>query len=724
MLREARSLCRLCHVGCAMVLTINENDRIADIRGDKDNEVSQGYACFKGLQAASAHHGPERLRHSLKRRPDGSYAEIPSEVALDEIAEKIGMIRARDGNDAVALYLGGGGMFSAAAMPMYGSFMAAIGSGSFYSPATLDQPGKGISIGRMGMWLAGAHDMDQADVALLIGTNPLITHQALGFLVNNPTRRLKAAKASGMKLICIDPRKTETAGHADLHLQPYPGEDSAILAGLLRIILTEGWEDSAFCAEHVGEEGMAGVRSAVAPFTPECVESRAGLSPGQLRACAELFARDHKRGPAIMATGGSFAPFANLTQHLVDLLNILCGRLRRPGDRLPINMFAPPGASRAEVMPAMRPWEKVAPSRIRGIGSLYGQKLTPTLAEEILKPGEGQVRALIVAGGNPVAVVPDQQRMATAMRALDLSVTIDPWLTASARLSDYVIAPRLIYERPDFLFSYPGTLFQDCSFARYTPAVIAPPPGSDVVDDWYVFWAIASRLGEQIIYDDKVPLDMAAAPTTEQLLEIRTRGARVTLDELKDYPQGHVFRDHPDTVVAPALPDADARFDVMPADVAAELADYWGNGQRAAVGNRYESERGERTRDESKAFRYLLSSRRSRYVFNSTLNQLPDVVKRRPYGVVYMNPADLEKEGIRSGTAVRLQSDHGRIAVILEADASMRHGVISMIHGSDDFDEKTRTTTNINALIDVERDFGSINVLPRMSAIPVNIVQD
>src|ERR1700688_1426941 len=106
MMREVKSFCRICHAACGTTLTIDDEDHIVAIRGDKDNTLTNGYACFKGLQAPAAHHGSERLLRSLRRMPDGSYAPISSELALDEIAEKIRTISDRYGPDAIALYSG------------------------------------------------------------------------------------------------------------------------------------------------------------------------------------------------------------------------------------------------------------------------------------------------------------------------------------------------------------------------------------------------------------------------------------------------------------------------------------------------------------------------------------------------------------------------------------------------------------------------------------------
>src|SRR3546814_18061168 len=129
--------------------------------------------------------------------------------------------------------------------------------------------------------------------------------------MTNPTKRMKEARARWLKLIVIDPRRTETANVADVFLQPYPGEDPTIAAGLLRIILTEGWEDKAFCARYVSD--LDALRSAVEPFTPDYVADRAGIDAGELRRAASLFAKESRRGGAAAGTGPSMAPQSNLS---------------------------------------------------------------------------------------------------------------------------------------------------------------------------------------------------------------------------------------------------------------------------------------------------------------------------------------------------------------------------------------------------------------------------
>ena len=711
MLRQVHSFCRICSGGCGTLLTVDEQDRIVDIRGDKAQPMSRGYACAKGLQAEENHHGPDRLLHPLRRAADG-FGDITLNAAFDEIAGRLRQIIDEHGPDAVGMYVGGGSAFNATWLPMQPGFMQAIGSPQLFSTLTIDQSAKVISFERMGAWGAGTHDLDESEVVLILGVNPLVSH-GLPVMAADPVRRLKRAKARGTKIICIDPRRTETGQFADLLLQPLPGQDVAIMAGIIRLVLSNGWEDKDFCARHIGAQRMAELRAAVEPFDEALVARRAGLAPGELLAVAQMFARDARKGSAYCGTGPCMAPFGNTTQHLVDCLTFICGRVKRAGDRALTDMIGPHYPLHAEVVPGPRSYDALPPSRIRGAGAVGGEKLTSTLAEEILTPGPGQIRALFVVGANPVVGIPNQRLVIEAFESLDLLVTIDPFLTETGRLSHYVLAPTMMYEREDLPLSLAGYPLYPENWAQYTAAAVEPPKGADVMEETLMMWEIARRLGLSIFYDGKEHLGLDEPPSRQNLLEIRLRGSRFTLDELKAFEAGLVV-DAPDLVIREARPGADAQLDVMPSDVAAELADFLATDANHLA----ESPKG------SPRFSHLLSSRRLREVFCSSGRHLSEVRKRRPYNPAFLSPGDMRAMNLEKGDRVRISSEFGSIDAFVEADEGLRHGVVSLAHGFgglpvDDPDNGAC----VNLLIDTRNHVEAINAMPRMSGIPVNIAK-
>jgi anaerobic selenocysteine-containing dehydrogenase len=695
------------------LLTIDdEANRIISIKGDKAHPTSHGYVCFKGLQAEEGHHGPRRLLRPLKRAPDGTYVEIEREQALDEIGDRMREIVSRNGPEAVAAFKGTQATLYATHMIVL-DFLRALGSTQYYSTNTIDQSAKFVSFERQGGWGAGVHDLPQSEVLLFFGCNPVISHSTMPVMGPDPLRNLKKAKERGMKLIVVDPRHTETAHHADVFLQPLPGRDAAIAAAMIRTILDEGWEDKEFVARHVGPDRIAQLKRAVEPYTPEVAERAAGLAAGQIRAAAQMFARDARTGAAHAATGPSMAAFSNLTQHLVDTLNIICGRFRRAGDKAVVDMQNPAVPIHAEVIAPPRMFEKVPPSRIRGAGLIGYDRLTSTLAEEILTPGEGQIRALLVQGGNPAACVPDQRKMVEGLRALELLVVIDPYMSTTARLAHYILPPTMMYERPDLPINVPGFTINTDTWTQYTPAVLDVPKGSDLVEDWYPYWALAKRLDLKLeFFGSELELNRNTPPTTDEMLEIRLAHSQVSLDQLKaeleTHPGGRMY-DPPSAVVQPARLEADGRFDVMPVDVAEELRQY---ASSAAM----------KVENPAFAHSHVMISRRMNRTMNSIGTQLSGTLKLDPYNPAYMHPSELAALGLAPGDRVEIASEHDRIETFAAADATVRPGVISIAHCWGGLpDEEDAPGANTNLLVACDKQVEAINSMPRMSAIPVNV---
>jgi anaerobic selenocysteine-containing dehydrogenase len=702
--REVSSFCRICSGGCGVRVTVDDEDRVAKIDPDHNHPMSHGYACFKGLQATEAINSKTRLLHARKRSANGAFERVASETALDEIGARLRTIMERDGPQAIALYCGNGSMGGYVNFAMQRAFVAAIGSTQRYSTFTIDQSAKFVSFERMGGWAGGTQQLETSDVALMFGSNPLISHGAMGVLCVDPVKRLKQARARGLKLIVIDPRHTETARHADVFLQPLPGQDAVIAAAMLRMILVEGWEDRDFCRRFVGAERMARLRAEVDSCTPEWAEARAGLKPGDIRRAAEAFARDGRRGVAITATGPNMAPHSNVSQHLVDDLNVVCGRFPRAGETVvAIDVLDPPAAYCEQVVPAPRSWTAFPPSRIRGVGMLYGERLTGTLADEILTPGEGQIRALIVSGGNPANSIPDQKKIVAALKSLELLVVIDTQDTVTAGLADYVLASTHMYERPDLPFSIPGMAFWPVAWSQYTPAVVQPPKGADVVDDWYALWSLAKRMGKRIRFDDAVDLDMQNAPSADELIAIRARRSAVPLEEIKSHASGKVF-DLGDIRIQPG--SSNATFDVMPDDVADELHQALASAP-------------------AKEFTHLISSRRMRDLFNSIGYYQPMTRKRNPLNPAGLHPDDMQSLALTDGDEIEIASENGTVRAVARSDRSLRPGVITISHGwgglPEDGTDIRAVGTNINPLISDSEHVDSVNAMPRMSAIPVNI---
>ncbi|MGX6510950.1 molybdopterin-containing oxidoreductase family protein [Rhodococcus sp. SJ-2] len=696
------SYCRLCPASCGVRVEV-DGDRIISIVGDGLHPLSGGYSCPKGRRGGDFLQGPDRLTTSMRRTADGQYEPIPIDVAISEIAERLAAITGTHGPDALALFMGTQQNFAALTMPMVRAWFRTTGSHKLFSTMTIDQSAKWLVQSRMGQYLGGRQRFDTADVWLLAGTNPMVSlngGDGDGAITQNPSVTIRDARARGLELIVVDPRRTETAARADLHLQLTPGTDAALLAGLLHVILSEDLHDSEFCDRFV--DGLDELRAAVAPATPAHTEAVTGVPATDVVRAARIFA-EGPRGMATTGTGVCMGPHSNVAEHLVACLNVVCGRYLREGEVTPDrNVLARSTPLKAEVLPPYRSWESGFRSRIGGIGTMNGELPSGILADEILEPGPDRVRALVVSGGNPARALPDREKAERALRELDLLVCVDTRMSDTAKLADYVIAPTMVYERPDhtmlmeFFFAEP--------FAQYTPRLVTPPEG--VIEDWQFFFRLAAASGHKVKFAGRV-LDPDAPPTSEELLAMFAERGRISIDDLTSSSRG-ILAPPEDKVVAPATEGAeDRRLDVCPDDVAAEVA--------AAL----------ECSAPVNALPMRLTVRRMRELMNS-LGRDIDGLSRSGYNPAHVNPEDLRRLGIEHGDLVRIRSAHGRIRAVAHGDHTVGRGTVSMTHcwGASDTEADPRLVgSNVNDLTGYDR-LQTINAMPTMTAVPVAIERE
>ena len=200
------TFCRVCHASCPVEIDISEGRAIA-VRGVPSDPLFNGYTCIKGRQIPDQLADPGRLRAPLRRTADGTFEEGTSGEILDEIAAKLRSIIDAHGPRAVASYTGTGGYQNSVAVPAARAFHQGLGSPSFYTSVTIDQPAKGTAPLRSGTWEAGFHDFSTADVLIAVGYNPMVSSYGPvgGLQGTDPFVVMRNAKARGMQLVVIDP---------------------------------------------------------------------------------------------------------------------------------------------------------------------------------------------------------------------------------------------------------------------------------------------------------------------------------------------------------------------------------------------------------------------------------------------------------------------------------------------------------------------------------------
>ena len=715
--KTVKTYCRFCHAYCPMEATVEDNRLIALVP-DTSNEMYGGYTCIKGRQMIDQIDHPTRLQQSQKKQPDGSFNAIGTELAMDEIATQLQTILDTYGPRSIASYNGTYSYQNSAAHDVARAFHAAIDSPSYYTSVTIDQPAK-VAIGptRMGWWNGGSHMWNDSDVAMIIGNNTLVSHFSIpgGIPAFSPHNALRDGKKRGIKVICIDPRVTEVASRADLHLQVRPGQDAAILAAIIAVILAEELHDKAFCLDNV--EGLEQLTEKTRRFTPEAVSAAAGISANQIIEAARMFAAG-PRGTAVTGTGPEMGPHPNLLQHLVQSLNAICGRHYREGERLPNpGVLTPIGPRSAEATGPQPQWlTDGVKSRVSEdicetvVLSPYGplkEMPTAVISDEMLLEGEGQIKALICVGGNPLLAWPDQEKTHAALSGLELLVCIDIKMAATAQMADYVLAPKMCLEREDVTLL--TDIWHDKPYSQYTQTVVEAE--GDKIEEWEFFWAMGKRMGLNMSMANG-PINMQEKPKKFDLLANITQGSRVPLQEIYNTEGGKIF-DVPDVILDAPDPTTRGRLQLFPPGLEQEL----------------EASHNDMKSSGTKDYPLLLISRRMKNTYNSTGPELSLLKSKGTTNPAFMHPQELAALQVADGDIVEVHSRHGAIPAVVTASDDIRPGVISMSHcwgGSPDptanADQRVREIgSNTNRLIDNLENAERYSGMCRQSSIPVAI---
>lgn len=711
-MHTAKSFCRNCGALCSMELTV-DGGKLVGVVADGSVSPYGAYMCPKGRASVEFHNGAEnRVLTSLKRDAVGNFTAVTAAQAMDEIAAKLSALIAEHGPRSVAFYHGTGAFRSTLGGLLERAFVSAIGSPNFFSTMTIDQSAKWVTAGRMGAMACGKPSTRDIDLAVIVGNNPLVSHQTYPFgpgESGSPGKSFAAAKARGARIVVVDPRRTETARYADLLIQPLPGHDAALFAAVAHILLRDGTYNRTFCERFVGQ--LDELRRAVAPFTPALAAQRAQVPVEQIETLARWLG-EAKRPFVGSGSGPSMSAHSNLNDHMIETVNALVGGYKREGDLVRNPGTLKPRPSIATVVPPTRSWEKGVKCRTADIGTLFGEFPTALLPQEILTPGPDKIRALIVFGGNLLPALGDPDRASPAFDDLQLLVSLDPRLNETAQRAHYVIGTSQHFERHDL--SMPGDSLYPEAFAQLAEPVVPKPAG--VIHDWEFFWGIASRMGVPLTlkywayglsYDaiaDGLVLDMQHAPDPDDMLRFLCSHGAVSHDELKAEPGG-VRPQRPPQYVQ-AAEDNGARLQVCPPDVAAEL--------RSVL---EESQDGR--------FTYQLTCRRLMNAMNSAYRDASATLRKYPVNWAYMNPDDMRDSGIDDRALIEIESEHGRIVGVARAEPQLRRGVISMTHLYGTFepsrDPYAQRGSHTGRLTSLQRYLEPINFMPRFSGIPVNV---
>jgi anaerobic selenocysteine-containing dehydrogenase len=649
------SFCRICNAMCGIVVT-REGERIVRVRGDESHALSRGYTCPKGRALGEMHHHPDRLDRpemvveSVTAGGAAVRSDVSWDFALDDIEQMVRSVTRDHGADAIGMYLASGSAFDTNGRRAAERFLAQTGSRQKYTATTIDTPCKPLVAELVGGWsgLTPVWDSERSKLLILVGSNPVVSHGHSN-AIPDPVRRFRDFRSQGGRIIVLDPRRTETAALADVHLQLAPGSDAVVLGYLVRSLLADDARVEQLRARTTGTDAFL---AAIDRFTPEFAIAQTGLSEAQLQGLLDDVV-SAGRISALSGTGSSMNAAANVTEWLLWALHIVTDSYDRPG-----GMWFNPGYL---MQLDTRTWEpsdgvpEPGPRSRPELPRRFGEYPCAGLVSEI---ESGNLRVLFVVGGNPSAALPDRLRTEAALASLDALIVLDVVDTETTRLATHVLPVGDQLERADLTWLLDG--YQLAVATQYTPAVV--PIGADRRPVWKVFAELGERLGLSVLPRGIVPGDA----TDESLFEPILARSRSDSDTVLSAPHGVVESGAVfGWVTEQVLPDGKWR--IAPDALVAQCDEMFATASTSGDG-----------RDPGSLL--LIPQRRLR-TMNSQMRDVSAPGGRREKPSVVLAPEDAAIRGIATGDLVSVESTFGVTVGPAEVDPSMRSGSVGMPHG-------------------------------------------
>jgi anaerobic selenocysteine-containing dehydrogenase len=648
---DAKTFCRICEPSCGLIATV-EDGRLVKLRPDREHPVTKGFACHKGLASIDVHHDPDRLRAPMLRAADGGWRTASWDEAIGHTASRLGAIIDRHGIEAVASYVGNPTAFNALGQLHTATLLRTLGVRKTFSSGTQDCANK-FAASEAVFGTSTVHpipDLDRTDLCIIIGENPRAS-QASFYSIPNVLGELRRAAARGARIVFVNPRRIESReqGIGDTVLIR-PDTDVWFLAALLREIDALGGFDEGVIARH--GKHVDRLRAYLAEHPAERVEAVTGVAASTVRELASAWVST-PRASVHASTGINMGRQGTLAYWLVHMLSFVTGRLDAEGGNLKSDGFyANARAGTGNPQHAYAPTE---------FGELRRGPLPGTMMSHAILDSDQPVRAMIVVAGNPLLSVAGEERLRKAFEQLELLVVVDIYPSATSEFAHVLLPATDMFERDDLNIVNIGTSARP--FVQYTAAVVEPD--GEQRPEWWIAHRLLQAMGKPSILDDERPDPWA------KWRHMVAKGSGIDFADLQ--------ADHTARVLPSPVPGAFYESQVQTDD---GLVDCCPPSFEAAIERcralLAAEERGAADGDAT----MLLIHKRDPWMHNSWFANL-ERMKRggRTTNPLSLHPDDLASLGLHEGDAVAVSSEHGAIEAVVEADADLMRGVVSMVHG-------------------------------------------
>ncbi len=482
------TFCRICEQLCGLKITVKDN-KVIKVEPDKENIATKGHICIKGMKQHLIYNSPDRLKYPLKRTETG-FERITWEQALSEIGSKIKELKGID-PDSIAMYIGTAAGFGVLHPIFAQGFMTGVGSKSMYGPHTQDCASKFTGSQRIyGFpFTQPFPDIENIKTLIIVGANPAMSK--FSFLqLPHPLKQLKKITARGGKVVFIDPRKTESAQSAGEHIFIRPDTDVFFYMSFLNELIKQNGVDKEKVQNYM--DGYERLAEFVGPWTPEKTEKVTGIKSDILKSLVSDYIISGASA-LYCSTGVNMGTNGALAFWIQEAINAVSGNLDRKGGTLVskgVFDFPKFGKRSGTLL-------RKDKSRIGGFNSVSDCFPGGILADEILTPGKGQIKAFFCSGGNPLITMPNSSHLKEAFKQLELLVVLDIFLNETASLAHYVLPATTPFERPDLPFIFPLMLgLQLNPYMQATETVIESEP--EQLEEPVIYTNLAKAAGLSI----------------------------------------------------------------------------------------------------------------------------------------------------------------------------------------------------------------------------------
>lgn len=679
--RIVKSLCRMCDDHCGIDCYL-ENGQVSRIEGNKDHVWNRGRLCIKGSHGTDMIYAPDRIRKPLKKTENG-FVEIPLKQALDEIADKLLKIQKDYGPQAVGVWKGEAVGF-AQEEELARRWIHAIGSPNYFSNDSACFAGRWIGYSLVyGRWNAQP-DFENSRCIIIWGANPPHAHP-------NMTQQINRAREKGAVLIVIDPRFSPIARQADTFVQVKPGSDGAFAWGLIRELINNGWIDHEFIRDYT--LGFDKVKEYAQKFTYEYVAEETGCDARNLIQDVAEKIKDSMPHTVVYVGNG-------LEHHENGINNIracayldgLIGAVDQKGAN-----YSPIGFPLKElVLYKEKPLLDRNPIGRDRFPILYHYRQechTMTLMDQILSSEPYPFKGLVLTGANPALTNPNSQKVIKALKALDLLVVHELFMSETARLADYILPAASYLERSE-LHVHGG--YQTITL---TNRVLQPEP--EVTDEYTMFRQLALRMGAEEYF----PWE-----NEDELNRWLISESGVSIETLQNHPSGYCYarkeyEKHKKKRMAGENPfnTRSGKFEftseILKEHGYQEIAEYVPPKSN--------------TVDPARPFTLVTGARKVMY-YHGRNHNLPALASALSEAEIEMNEADAQHLMIESGDMVAVTSPIGTVKAavkVMEGDEIGR-GVVQMTHGW-----RNHNVNNITH----DDTFDPVSGFPLMKSVQVSI---